>query len=123
MKRKLFVAAIVLTSLFSFSSTALADGPRGSWSFGFGFGSGGAHFGGGFRVGRGYHGHGRFHRVCHHRPIPIYTRVWVAPVYDTVFSGYDHCGRPIYRRVVTCRGYWQNVVSGYRCGLCSAPCG
>jgi hypothetical protein len=120
MKRKLLVAAIVLTSLFTFSSTVLADGWRGGWGFGFGFGSGGVRVGGGFHG--GYGGHYRGHRACRHRPIPIYTRVWVAPVYETVFSGYDSCGRPIYRRITTCRGYWQNVVTGHRCGVCGISC-
>jgi hypothetical protein len=117
MKRTLLVAGILLTTIFAFSSPAQADHWRGGWGFGFGYGSGGV------RIGGGYYRPARYYRACNHRPIPIYQRVWVAPVYETVFSGYDPCGRPIYRRIVSCHGYWQNVVSGYRCGLCSAHCG
>jgi hypothetical protein len=33
-------------------------------------------------------------------------RVWVPARYESRFAGYDHCGKPIYRSVCVCEGYW-----------------
>ncbi len=57
-------------------------------------------------------------------PPPVYVpvwhveneRVWIAPVYSTVFAGYDACGRPIYRQECTTPGYWR--VAQYRVSDC-----
>jgi hypothetical protein len=120
--KRTYSRGILLTTIFAFSTR-----PRPSLARGLGLrGSAtapGVRIGGGYHVPVRYYAPAWYYRACNHRPIPIYQRVWVAPVYETVFSGYDPCGRPIYRRIVTCHGYWQNVVSGYRCGLCSAHCG
>jgi hypothetical protein len=41
------------------------------------------------------------------RPIaPRMERYWVAPRYETVYVGVDHCGRPQYRTVCVSAGYW-----------------
>ena len=42
-----------------------------------------------------------FHRHRTHT-----ERVWVPAKYESRFAGYDHCGKPIYRSVCVCEGYW-----------------
>ena len=37
---------------------------------------------------------------------PRVERVWVPARYESRISGYDHCGKPIYRSVCVCEGYW-----------------
>jgi hypothetical protein len=37
---------------------------------------------------------------------PRFKRVWVPARYESRFAGTDHCGRPIYRSVCVCEGYW-----------------
>lgn len=45
--------------------------------------------------------------VRHRRPVaPRIEWTWVAPRYQTVFAGYDHCGRPTYRTVCVSAGTW-----------------
>lgn len=47
-------------------------------------------------------------REVRRRPhAPRMERYWVAPRYETVFAGYDHCGRPTYRTVCVSAGYWS----------------
>ncbi len=118
MKRTLTIVALVLAGLFAFPMTASADHRRGRWGFGFGFGFDGGYFQAGYSGG---HHQPRRHVHVHSRS-PIYTRVWVPAVYDTVILGYDHCGRPIHRTVMVRCGYYESVVSGYRCGGCGASC-
>lgn len=48
------------------------------------------------------------HRYTRHHA-PRVERYWVAPRYERVFVGYDHCGQPMYRTVCVSAGYW-----GYR---------
>ena len=43
-------------------------------------------------------------------------RSWVAPVHQTVLTGYDHCGRPIYQQVCVSQGYWRTAQ--YRVSSC-----
>ena len=60
----------------------------------------------------------RVHRVLHRhcwtaRP----SRVWVAPVHRTVFSGYEACGRAIYREIIIRPGYFRTVFTEHcSCG-------
>ena len=50
-----------------------------------------------------------------HRPVHVhgYTyvneREWIAPVYRDAVVAYDHCGRPITKRVLVRAGYWTVV--------------
>src|SRR6185503_9245660 len=37
---------------------------------------------------------------------PRVERVWVPARYESRFAGYDHCGKPIYRSICVCEGYW-----------------
>jgi hypothetical protein len=37
---------------------------------------------------------------------PRAERVWVPARYESRIAGYDHCGKPIYRSVCVCEGYW-----------------
>jgi len=45
----------------------------------------------------------------------VYKRVWVEPVYRTVFDGRDAYGRPRYRSVMVKPGHHRTVLSHYRC--------
>ena len=119
MKRAI-LTSVLLTGVLGFSSTALAD-HRCSWGFGVGVGFGGGYFQGTYFRG-GYYGALPRHHVHVHVRIPIYTQVWVPPVYGTVFVGYDRCGVPIYRTVVTCNGYYRSALIGYRCNTCGEEC-
>ncbi len=47
-----------------------------------------------------------------------FQREWVAPVYQTCVVGYDHCGRPIYQRVLVRAGCWTTI--RYRVCGCGA---
>ena len=119
MKRAVLTSVILLAGLLGSSSTALADH---RWGFNFGVGVG---FGGGyFQEGYGSYCHREFpRRFAHvHVRIPVYSCVWVPPVYETVFLGYDACGMPMYRTLVRCNGYYRSVVTGYRCQSCGAAC-
>ena len=40
----------------------------------------------------------------HHEP--RVERVWVPARYESRFSGYDHCGKPLYRSVCVSEGHW-----------------
>ena len=85
---------------------------------------------GGFGLRGSHHDHGRYRgsscrsapvrrvRQTHHRHhwVTHYERVWVAPVYRSIFSGYNSCGHPIYRRVCVRSGYYRQVRRGSRCG-------
>ena len=81
-----------------------------------------SHYRRGHRYGRSHgriHGQYNHHRqACSHRWAVHYRKVWVPPVYRRVFSGYDHYGCPIYRRVCVRAGYYRKVRAGYRCGSC-----
>ena len=57
------------------------------------------------------------HRPAVHTCVktPVYKRVWVEPVYRTVFDGHDARGRPRYRSVMVKRGHHRTVLSHYRC--------
>lgn len=78
---------------------------------------------GGLRVGIGCGGVqitlGRRAPTCHsHSWSYSYRRVWEPPVYRQVIAEFDHCGRPIYRRVMVRCGYWRYVrVRSCCCGL------
>jgi len=117
MKRTILFSALVLAGLSIAAPAARAE-PRVRWGFGFGFGSGGGYF-----EGRFGHGHrGRGYRGHVHVRVPIYERIWVDPVYDTVCVGRDRCGRPIYRTVLVRPGCYESVIVGYRCGSCRLSC-
>lgn len=58
-----------------------------------------------FHVGLGHH-----HRPVHHHCWrTVCEREWIPPLYQTCFTGYDRCGRPIYRQVLVRAGCWQTV--------------
>ena len=124
MKRTVLLSTIVLAGVLSFPATASAGG---RWGFGFGFGHGGFHAGASYRNRHHRHGHRYRHHYRHHGHrrghvhvrVPVYSRVWVEPVYTTVVSGYDNCGYPIHRSVVTRRGYYHKQITGYRCRRCN----
>jgi hypothetical protein len=120
MKRTLAIATLVLVTLFGFSSTASAGDRHSGWGFGVGFGTGGFAIHGGYSRGYRYPRHRYVRHVCSR--VPIYTRVWVPPVYDTVCVGHDRWGYPIRRTVLVSAGYYQSVVNGYRCGSCGVGC-
>jgi hypothetical protein len=42
----------------------------------------------------------------HREPATRIETYWVAPRYETVFAGYDRCGKPMYRTVCNSEGYW-----------------
>lgn len=119
MKRILTIPAVLLLSCLAFTPSARAD-----WGFQIGIGVGGGQISGGY-----YHGS----RHVHHRPVysrpvhvharvPVYTMVWVPPVYDRVIVGYTACGRPIRETVMVRAGYHKRVITGYRCSSCNAVC-
>ena len=60
----------------------------------------------------------RVHRVTHrHLWTSRANRIWVSPVYRTVFGGYDHCGRAVYRKILTRAGHYRTVFSDHcSCG-------
>src|SRR5437762_11069018 len=37
---------------------------------------------------------------------PRVEQSWVAPRYETVIAGYDHCGKPVYNTICVSAGYW-----------------
>lgn len=144
MKSTIFLTPLVLTAGLA-GAPDLFAGDKASFSFGIGFGSGRVRVhagvsGGGhkrhhiYRYGprhrrvfghrshrvrhvyRGHHGHRHVHRHCSR--VPVYSKVWVPPRYERVFTGYDHHGRPRYRTVCVSAGYYRKVVTGYRwaCG-------
>jgi len=113
MKRLLGLSALVLAGSISFPAVANA----GDWGFDIGFrghrGQASVHYRD--RDHRRYrerdHRRYRQHNARRYRHARHYdnhhsSKVWVAPVYDRVFSGYDHCGNPIYRTVVVRPGYY-----------------
>jgi len=55
---------------------------------------------------RNDHRYNRWRERRHAPPAPRVERYWVPARYATVFAGYDHCGRPIYRTVCVSAGYW-----------------
>jgi hypothetical protein len=60
----------------------------------------------------------RVHRVAHrHLWAAKPSKVWVPPVYRTVFAGYDHCGRTVYRERLIRPGYYKIVFTDHcSCG-------
>jgi hypothetical protein len=46
------------------------------------------------------------HRVERVEHAPRLERIWIAPRYETVFAGYDHCGKPLVRTVCISEGRW-----------------
>ena len=48
------------------------------------------------------HGHGR----PDFRYRPRLEHRWVAPRYETIYAGRDHCGRPVFRTICVSAGYW-----------------
>jgi hypothetical protein len=107
------------TLVLGFAATQSAEaGHKRSFGVSAGWGGGGAAFG--FSYSRGYRHHG------HHRPFipapvivaaPVHNhyvpvsprRIWVEPVYQQQFVGYDCNGQPIYRTVCVNQGYWRTV--------------
>ena len=125
MMRKTMLAAVAALGTLGMASTAEA-GDRG-WGFQFGFGRNGTHVQVGYSNGRYRSDRRVHHRRVHHRRVrhthvrtPVYSRVWVEPVFRTVVAGYDSCGRPVYQRVMVRAGYWASHVTGYHCGTCRA---
>src|SRR5262245_16886323 len=118
MKRTLVITSLVLVTLFGFSSVASAAG---HWGFGVGFGTGGVFFHGGYAQSFGYPRHRHYVQHVHCR-VPVYTRVWVPAVYETVCVGRDRWGYPIHQTVLVTAGCYKSVVSGYRCSSCGAVC-
>jgi hypothetical protein len=51
----------------------------------------------------------RPHRHVHAHHF-VHEKVWFAPVYENVIVGYQHCGTPIYRRVMTHRGHYKTAM-------------
>ena len=49
-----------------------------------------------------------FSRLFRRHSAPRVERVWVPARYESRFSGYDHCGKPIHRSVCVCEGYWTS---------------
>ncbi len=140
--RALVISAVAVAAFVGFTPRAEA---RDRWGVHVGVGSDGFSIGVGYgnrRHGayvnyhhryrdshwRGHHGyrryghHGAYHRRHRHVRAPIYARVWIAPVYHSVFIGYDHYGRARYRRVLVTAGHYRNVLRGYRCSTCGAGC-
>ena len=116
MKRTMIYATGILLALTCAPTVARAD-----WRVGFSVG-----FEGG-RIAGTYSRHDRQHRphvrpvhVC--TPVPIYSQVWVPPVYQSVIVGYDWCGQPIFRTVCVRAGYHRQVIVGYRCSGCRLAC-
>ncbi len=60
-----------------------------------------------------HHGHRSAVHTC--VKTPVYKRLWVEPVYGTVFAGRDASGRPRYRSVMVKPGHYRTVLSHYRC--------
>ena len=60
----------------------------------------------------------RVHRAAHrHFWTSRASRIWVAPVHQTVFAGFDHCRRPVYREIITRPGYYRTVFTEHcACG-------
>jgi hypothetical protein len=129
MRRRLLLSAALAASVLGISSSTRAD----DWGVSFGFGTRGGHV----RVNydrhhyRHGHGYGRHSYRVHdglslshhvHVRVPFYEQVWVPPVYETVFCGYDRCGRPRYRQVCVRAGFYRSELSGYRCGSCGVTC-
>ena len=50
------------------------------------------------------HRHHRREFRRHHAPRVQWT--WVPARTESVFAGYDHCGKPIYQSVLVCEGHW-----------------
>ncbi len=119
MKRTSILSVLALVSMVAIPAVARADhwGPRWGVNFGFGWHGGGAAvtFGG---CRPAYHPR----HVHVHTRRPCYERVWVPPVHESVFAGYDRCGRPIYRRVEVRCGYYRSVLVGHRCSDCGVSC-
>ena len=79
----------------------------------FGFGLGGGHVQG--RFGRRWAPPVFVAPPVHvHTRVPVYQQVWVPARFETVFRGYDFCGRPIYRTVCVRAGHYESVFVGYR---------
>ena len=138
MKKTAIIFALVVGSSLAFAPSTFAGD---SFRFGFGVGFGSHGHGGHFQVGvsrhhssyghhvrshgrshvrqRIGHGHGSHHysRHTHHR-VPYYGRVWAAPVYRSIFSGYDAYGCRSYRRILVKGGYYHRGIMGYRCSSC-----
>jgi hypothetical protein len=113
MKRTITLTLCLLAGVLCFPASASAG--RSHWGFGVGFGSHGTHFGFRYEHGRRHRGHRHRHFRPHrhvHRHVPVYRprlhrhRIWVPPVYSSVFVGYDLCGNPLYSRVVVSPGYY-----------------
>ena len=47
-----------------------------------------------------------FFSFGHRAPETRVERYWVAPRTETVFAGYDSCGKPVYNTVCVSAGYW-----------------
>jgi hypothetical protein len=120
MKRIVCLLTLIAGSMLVGAPAANAgDHFRVGFDVGLGFGHR-SHFHAGFHSPR-YHPHRTFGHVSYGHncvKVPIYGQVWVPPRYENVFSGYDHCGRPIYRTVCVSQGYYRTAVTGYRCSIC-----
>jgi len=115
---------ILLAALGGLFLAAPEAQARDRWNVQFGVGNGGFGVSGGF---------GRYPRrhfapvyvappVHVHTRVPIYHWVWVPVRYDTVFAGYDFCGRPIYRTVCVSAGHYESTIVGYRPCSCGYHC-
>jgi hypothetical protein len=136
MKKTLLFTLALGGSLLLVPSTSHAEPDlRISWGIGGRHGGVSGSFGrgslrhGGFGLRRSHHDYGRYRgssrrtvpvrrvrQTHHHHFVAHYERVWVAPVYRSVFSGYNSCGHPIYRNVCVRNGYYRQVRRGSRCG-------
>jgi hypothetical protein len=120
MKRTLAILSLLSLGAFAMPSTAHA----GDWGVRVGFGPRGGSVGvrygnhGNYRNYNNYGGHRRGHHYRNRRHSYRHSyrharhhyrshRVWIAPAYETIVVGYDHCGEPIYRRICVRRGYWS----------------
>lgn len=141
MKRKTILVAALILAFWGVSLPVEAGG-RSRWGFHFSGGYGGGSYGFHYRNGRR---HRRHHyrdrsRRCYSRRLPrsqpsvlppsaphhyhrhvrypVYRRVYVEPIYETVCVGYDGYGRPVYDEVFVSHGHYQRVIAHYSCRTC-----
>ena len=119
MKKILAIPAVLFLSFLVFTPSARAD-----WGFQIGIGLGHGRISGGYYHGARHVHHAPIHvaPVHVHVRVPVYTSVWVPPVYGQAIVGYTAHGRPIHGTVVVRAGYHKNVITGYRCSSCRAMC-
>jgi hypothetical protein len=60
-------------------------------------------------------GHGCRRTIHRHSWRRGSERVWVSPVYERRFVGYDRCRRPVYQTCLVTAGYWETRCYQY-CG-------